>query len=305
MHMTGHQFEIAPIRLRDLLSVTRMTHENMTGVDRQFTRLVSSRSGYLASHLLLPMNLLFAGSGYKAMFGREMIGCAYLNLSKRSGYVFNVSVRRQYRRRNVGRLLMEHLEAIAWNNRRRWMTLQVDDGNVAAQRLYESLNYFAFHPRYFAGRPHDFKGLRASPDLELEKLSPLHGRRLFTRYLEIEHNEGDPWASRIAGDVVPSPSLSGDSYRCLVAKEEIGCILTQRKGDGLRIELALRPDMWGNPIALTAIKSILEAQGVNGSKIEVHLGSNRHHEKAAAFFTDLGLDERFQERILMLKQLKS
>ncbi len=301
--MTEQQIEIASIRFRDLGAVTRMTHENMTGADRQFTRLVSSPLGFWVSNVLLPINLLLAGSGFKAVYRGEMIGCAYLKLSKRCGYVFNVSVRRSYRRQSIGCLLMEHLESETRKNRRQWMALQVDDGNVAAESLYETLGYIAFHPCFYAGMAHDIKRLEANGDVGVERLSSYRGSRLFTRYLEVERVEGDAWASRIIGDLVSVPSPTGEFYRCLVANDEVGCILCERKEDSLKIKLVLRPDQWGNRVAREVIASTLDALGVIRSTIEVYLGSSQHHEAVAWLFADLGLEERVKSRILMLKRI--
>ena len=268
--MTSQQIDIAPIRYRDLLSVTRMTQENMIGFDRQFSRLVSSRSGYLASYILLPLNLLLAGSGYKAIKQSKMIGCAYLNLGSR-----------------------------------RWMALQVDEGNTAAQGLYKALNYTDYHPHLFSGHAHDFKGLATNAEVKLETLSPHRGRRLYIHYLEIERDNGDSWASRIVGDLVPEPSLSGDYYRCMLANDEIGCLLLRRNNHGLKMELVLEPVHWGDPHALQTICSVLDAREISGVKVELHLGSSQHHKNASVILTDLGLEERVQERILMLKNLNS
>lgn len=301
--MTGQQIEIASIRFRDLIAVTRMTHENMTGADRQFTHLVSSRLGFWVSYVFLPINLLLAGSGYKAVHRGEMIGCAYLNLSKRYGYVFNVSVRRPYRRRSVGRLLMEHLETVTRKNSRQWMALQVDDGNVGAQGLYAALGYIAFHPCFYAGAAPDIKRLEENGEVVLERLSPYPGSRLFARYLEVERVEGDAWASRIIGDLIPAPSPNGEYYRCLVTNDEVGCIMCERKAERVKIKLVLRPDQWGNRVAREAIASTLDAHGVMGSTIEVYLGSSQHHESVALLFAELGLEERVKSRILMLKRI--
>ncbi len=301
--MTGQQIEIASIRFRDLVAVIRMTHENMTGADRQFTHLVSSRLGFFVSNLLLPINLLFAGSGYKAVHRGEMIGCAYLKMSKRCGYVFNVSVRRPYRRRNIGRMLMEHLEVLTRKNNRQWMALQVDDGNVGAQGLYAALGYIAFHPCFYAGLVPDIKGLEVNEEVGLERLASYPGSRLFTRYLELERVEGDAWASRIIGDLVSATSPNCEYYRCLATNDEVGCIMCERNEGSLKIKLVLRPDQWGNRVARDAIASALDALGYIGSSIEVYLGSSQHHEAVAPLFAELGLEERVTTRILMLKRI--
>jgi ribosomal protein S18 acetylase RimI-like enzyme len=60
--------------------------------------------------------------------------------------VFNVNVNRPFRRQGVGRLLMDHLEQVTREQRRRWIALQVDETNLPARHLYDKLGYRPYHP---------------------------------------------------------------------------------------------------------------------------------------------------------------
>jgi ribosomal protein S18 acetylase RimI-like enzyme len=300
--MTAVTIDIEPVRLRDLFAVTRLTHENMLGADREFTRLVSSPTGRWISYLALPINLLSSGSGYKAVIQGKMIGCAYLNLGLRSGYVFNVLVQSQYRRQGTGSMLMKHLEDITRENGRYWMALQVDDSNRAARGLYEELGYTAYHPEFFGGvaRALDFREI--SGTLQIDRLSAVSGRNLFGRYLKIERANGDSWASHIVNDLIPIPTVTGEYFSCLVQNEVVGCIQRVRKRDQLRLELVLNPEQWGNWLALGAISTLLSDFINPRTVVEINLGSSEHHQALQPLLESFGLLERISSRFFMLKQ---
>lgn len=275
----------------------------MLGADREYTSLVAKKSGLWNNYLSLGINLLFAETGFKAVSEGEIVGCAYLKLRRRAGYVFNVSVRRSFRRRGIGSLLMEHLEGKTRGKGRRWMTLQVDDSNDRARKLYESLGYRAYHPQYFVHTFGDKSEMDGDGDVSVGRLSRNQGRRLFAHYLDIERAEGDAWASSIAGDLSLNPTMVGDFYRCLVQKEEVGCIQSERKSRSLRIKMVLDPSQWGGEVALEAIASTLDVAGDNQSAIEVQLGSSKHHEMLTRLFSENGFMERDVSRFYMLKRI--
>ncbi|MGH2538722.1 MAG: GNAT family N-acetyltransferase, partial [Candidatus Promineifilaceae bacterium] len=143
------QDEVRPVRAADLLAISRMAFANMTGVDPQFTRLVSRPIRRWLSHLTLPFYFGLAGRGFKVVRAGRIIGCAYLYLRPNSGYVFNVSVNRPYRRQGVARGLMAHLEGLIQARGRGWAALQVDWDNSPARALYAGIGYRAYHPGLF------------------------------------------------------------------------------------------------------------------------------------------------------------
>jgi len=302
--MTGHKIEIAPIRVWDLFTITRLTHENMLGADREYTRLVSRRSWPWSHYLSLGVNLLFAETGFKAISEGALAGCAYINIRRRSGYVFNVSVLRSFRRQGIGSLMMEHLEEVAGRKGCRWMTLQVDDSNNNARKLYESLGYRAYHPQYFVGSARTESKNEGEGDVSVARLSPGQGQKLFSHYLEIERVEGDSWAASIAGELVPDPKMAGSYYRCLVKQEEVGCVLSNRQRRSIKIKMALDPSQWTNAIAMNVIGSVLEAMGEINTPAEFYLGSSKHHEMLAQLLSEHGFMERTRSRFYMIKRIE-
>lgn len=301
--MVRLDFDIAPVRVTDLLSVTKMTYENMVGADRQFTRFIASRSGYWLSFLTLPIQLYIAGSGYKILDQNKIIGCAFINLRKRSGFVFNVSVNRPYRRLGVASALMEYLEMVAHENNRSWMALQVDNGNIPAQNLYKKLGYIAYHPRYFEGIPEPDAEEQPADRVSIEHLSHHEGSKVFYRYLAQEYRTGDAWVSEIISDFGSLTLIGGEYFRCILDNQEIGCASLAARRDDIKIQLTLDPGSWGRPRTLKLISRISETLGRGGKSLNVYLGSSLHHQEAARAFEEAGFRSRMESRLLMLKRL--
>jgi GNAT superfamily N-acetyltransferase len=301
--MSGSDYDIRTIKVTDLLTLTRMTHENMVGADRQFTQLISSRTGYLMSFLAMPIIFLFSGTGYKAVVDQSMVGCAYLSLRKRSGYAFNVGVLLPHRRLGIGYALMEHIESVAKNRNRRWMALQVDNGNQPAQSLYARLGYSPYHPNYYVGEANNLRWSREQDTVQIEYLTQSYGSRLFSKYIEIERSTGDGWASEIVAECVPRSPASGSYWQCLSGKDVVGCLRIDRKSDILKLYLALNPVYWGDDKILELVVMALETAQESPAQVEIHLGSSLHYDRAGPLMKGLGFDTRAQSRILMLKRL--
>jgi ribosomal protein S18 acetylase RimI-like enzyme len=301
--MTNPDFEIMPIRIMDLIALTQMTHENMVGADRHFTRMVSTRAGYWLSYLTMPFIFFFSGKGYKAVVNQSMVGCAYLNLRNRSGYVFNVGVRRNHRRQGIGYALMEHVETVAYQHSRRWMALQVDDGNEPAQNLYANLGYRPYHPNYFAGEAVDLRSQEEIDEVEIEHLTRYRGSRMFAQYLELERSAGDSWASEIIDECMPGAPGDGTYWRCLSGSKEIGCLRASHAADILKVHLVLKPENWDDGNAAKLTQNVHDFIQQSPALIEIHLGCSLHHEEAGSRMKDLGFHSQARPRILMLKRL--
>ena len=295
--------KIRRVALGDLGEVTRMTYKNMTGADRQFTRLLRNPLFRWGGYLYLPLSFLLSGQGYKATYRGRILGCAFLHLREYSGYVFNVNVNRAYRRRGVGSLLMKHLEKVTLAKGRRWMGLQVDNNNMPAERLYLKLGYRAYHPRflYLNGVAPLQKTLTTG--LTVEPLMAYQGRHLYRRYLRTEQRKGDTWASPVLNEYDHNPSGGGEFWRCRLHHDEIGC--AWRPGSSRRptIRLALKPAYWGHITIGGLVKLLAERLSEAAAGMSVYLGSNDHQEAAAPLLEGLGFEVRRQPRILMLKPL--
>lgn len=75
--------------------------------------------------------------------GTERLICGYANLKMLSGEgeIERIAVDSRFRRRGVGRKLMEKMEESAAKEGVKDLTLEVRDSNTAARRLYESFGF--------------------------------------------------------------------------------------------------------------------------------------------------------------------
>src|SRR5205823_14136927 len=73
--------------------------------------------------------------------GGDLAGFAIAEIAEGAGYVVTVDVAPTWRRRGLGRRLMEELEAKARAAAAETIMLHVFTGNLAAVRMYEALGY--------------------------------------------------------------------------------------------------------------------------------------------------------------------
>lgn len=301
--MSAQNTDVVPVRRRDMFAITKMTFANMVGADQHFTRITRNPLGWWYTYLSLPVYLSLTGHGYKAIRGGRVIGCAFLHLRHSSAYVYNVNVNQPFRRQGVARHLMNHLESETMAQGRTWMALQVDNGNRPAQQLYERLGYRPYHPHFLR-----FEGSVSIPDvattgLVIEPLAFFRGRRLFSRYSNIEQQAGDLWATPALDDFDLRPSSGGSYWRCRLNDDEIGCARVTGTNGRLRIDLPCKPAYWGHMTTGDLIELLLDAVRTASTSVDVYLGSGGHHEAAARQLNDLGFETRTVRRILMLKPL--
>lgn len=303
--MDGSLFSIRPVRVWDLPRLTQMAYANMTGVDVEFTRFARRPLARLFGHILLPFYLLTAGQGYKAVADGEIAGCAYVHMQQLSGIAFNVNVNKAYRRQGIGRALMQHIEAQVRRASLRWIALQVDRGNEPAQRLYESLNYQAYHPDFLrSGREVTLLPPRQET-VSLGALGMHEGRSLFRKYADLERREGDAWAATvIKHDFSDRPPPGGQFWRCFHERQEIGCAWQKQEQDKVMVVLLLERTYWNQPMITRGLLRLLQAQrGSHPVTLDVYFGSSSHHDAAAPALMALGFENRRQAQILMLKAL--
>jgi GNAT superfamily N-acetyltransferase len=292
---------VHPVRLLDLPTITRMVYDNMAGADQQFTQLASYPLARWAGYLFFPIYLLLAGRGYKVTRGRHIAGCAYLHLRQLSGFVFNVSVNRPYRRQGIGRQLMAHLETVTQASGRPWRALQVDKDNPPAQNLYQQLGYRPYHPHFRRRRGYSHSAQPVAPGIAIEALN-WNGRRLFDQYTERERHAGDKWASRVVSLDYPTWSpTNGRYWRCLLNGQEIGCAWLGEPESNPVISLTLRPDRWGHATTPGLITLLAAKIHPPANTLDLYLGSSTHHAALAPLLQPFGFAQECQQRILMLK----
>lgn len=306
--MEKQRVQIKPIRFWELGVVTRMTYQNMFGVDQKFTELIGHAFGRWMGYLLLPLYLYFTGKGYKALADGRVAGIAFLNFRQWSGYVFNVNVDAPYRRQGVASQLMAYMEKRVRARRIPWVALQVDKGNDAARRLYRQLGYREYHPHFWR---------RDEPSTILQPIPPRleiapagsDRERLYNYYSWLEQEQGDEWAAKVVGrEYSMNAPAAGAHWRCLQAGREVGYGWVGEAKEAALIILLLQPSLWGTPENVAFAQLLLNewpaiAARSAPAKIELHLGSSAHYQAMAPLLEPLGFAQATQARILMLKRL--
>ena len=304
--MSVPQFTIEPVRPWDLLTLTRMAYANMTGIDREFTRSTRGPIAHALGYVVLPLYLLTSGRGYKATVGGDIVGCAFLHVRRLSGFVFNVNVNEPFRRKGVGRALMEYLEREVRRLGRRWVALHLDDGNAPAQRLYEALGYHNYHHRFLRSRKLTVLQQPQLPGIHVRPLARHEGNRFWKRYADLARREGDAWAARvIREDLEEAPPSGGAFWACYFGSEEAGCAWVGGQRSWPVVTLLLRSAYWNRRMpAVTLLRILLQDREDKLEAIDLHVGSSAHDEAIFPLLHDYGFTPHNRSRILMLKELE-
>ncbi len=287
-----------------MFTLTRMAFANMTGVDREFTRSTSGPLGHALGAVILPLYLLTSGRGYKAVVGGHIVGCAFLNMRRLTGFVYNVNVNGPYRRKGIGRALMEHVEREVRRLGRRWVGLHLDDGNAPAQRLYESLGYHSYHHRFLRSAHPALLPRSSAEGLQVQALARPEGERLWKQYADLARREGDPWAARlIREDFDEGPPPGGTFWSAQQGSDVIGCLWRGGPATWPTVRVLLRHGCWDQPNLLFSLLDALlpAAGGLDG--LDLHFGSSAHHDAICPALSLLAFTPHNRPRILMLKEL--
>lgn len=301
--MNANSIRVRPIAWRDMLAVTRMTFDNMIGVDRYFTRMVRNPFGRWFTFVTLPFYLSLSGRGYKIMVDEQIAACGFLHVRRHSGYIFNVSVSRPYRRQGLGRRLVSHLERVIVENGKEWAALHVDRGNNPAEQLYRQLGYRAYHPHFLRREGQPPIRRAATAGIALQRMGQHPGRTLYRRYQNIERQKGDYWAAAVVGEYDSDSEGPSVFWRCRLYEREIGCAQVAERGKRPLIRLTLDPEYWGHLATGGVAKELVDSLTNQASYVDLLLESSAHHRAAMPVLNGLGFHERFRSRTLMLKAL--
>jgi ribosomal-protein-alanine N-acetyltransferase len=73
--------------------------------------------------------------------GRELVGYGVVMIGVQEAHLLNLSVRREWQRRGLGRQLLEHFLEVALEAGARRMFLEVRPSNAAARALYAARGF--------------------------------------------------------------------------------------------------------------------------------------------------------------------
>ncbi|MEM1485220.1 ribosomal protein S18-alanine N-acetyltransferase [Oscillospiraceae bacterium PP1C4] len=120
------------------MKITAMTMEHLSGVaslERQcFSQPWSER--VLEAELQNPNGVFLT-----AMEDETLAGYVGMHRVLDEGYIANVAVDENYRRRGVATMLLEELLAFARQNKLGFLTLEVREGNIPAIAFYSKMGF--------------------------------------------------------------------------------------------------------------------------------------------------------------------
>lgn len=298
---------ITPIRWWELPAIARMTRYNLGEVDQQLRHLLQHPVWHWWVRLIGPFYLGAGGTGYKALLGRQIAGCAFISFRRQSGYIYNVQVNEAWRRQRIGWQLMAHLEEQALSKGYGWTALYVDRGNEAGRSLYQHMGYRPYFSHYWRRRQADGWPLPPSRDVQVKALRRPEAVELHQYFSQHELFHGDAWAARLVADDYPiSLPAGGLSWRCLHEGTEIGFAWGDYLRDRPVLNLYLHHHWWGNgPILAATLAAVREAAGWQSSYMDLLLGSSGHGNASQTALLELGFQQRTQARLLLLKSLLS
>ena len=125
--------------------------ENLAAVeDACFSRPLSVEQ---LRSLLQSDNTLFLG----IREGESLVGSVWVQTVLDEGYIGNMAVLPDFRRRGFADALLQALDAMAADRGLRFLTLEVRAGNLPARRLYEKHGYLpaGFRPGYYTDPKED------------------------------------------------------------------------------------------------------------------------------------------------------
>ena len=293
------------IRWWELPYIARMTRQNLGEVDQELRRLLRHPLWHWGVRLIGPLYLGLGGRGYKAMLQRQIVGCAFIEFRRQSGYLYNVQVNHDWRRQGVARQLMGHLETAAMHEGYGWTALYVDKANGAARALYEMLGYRPYFSHYWRRRSAADWPAMAGELAQVEPLRRPDAMLLHNYYSQHELFHGDAWAARVvAADFPITLPPGGLHWRCLWAGGEVGFAWGDYVRDRPVLNLYLNHTTWGDAAILAGtLAAIRHAAGWRSSNLDLLLGSSGHGAASLEALTALGFQRRTQSRLLLLKQL--
>ena len=126
--LPGVNFAVTPMRLEDL--------EGVLAIEEESFPIPWSKASFL--YELLENERAFY---YVAKANQKVLGYIGMWMILDEGHITNLAVAAAYRRRGIGRALLQHLVEASKKLRIRYLTLEVRRSNFAAQLLYEELGF--------------------------------------------------------------------------------------------------------------------------------------------------------------------
>ena len=153
-------------RLYELIQVGFPEEEALVGSNPDGFARVVRRVFRWDARLVLGVARAFGRPAYRFLVVEEdgkVVATTLLSFPERSGFVSTVMVDPAYRRRGYARVLLERARAISHAVGRRYISLDVLDGNAPARALYERLGYRPIASGAFFFREGDHPAATGAP----------------------------------------------------------------------------------------------------------------------------------------------
>lgn len=275
--------------------------EAMAAHDVEFRSVQRSRALFvLARWAIVPLYFHLGSVGYGAFQGQRLAGMLNLRGWRGSLHVDGLAVHPDFRRRGVGRALLQLAEREARKLNRRWLSLRVTVANEAAVKLYKSEGYCPAHHRTLVL---ETSALAANLNGQ-SGLRPLAGpgaQVAFLRHVRQDIATGDAWAAEILPRQMASRPASLGKRRWLWREDgrDVGYLSVRAS----RVFLAARPGTWGGDSERALLAGVAKRLPAKSERVELHLASLGHHEATAEALAALNPIEDTIPKMTMLKPL--
>jgi ribosomal protein S18 acetylase RimI-like enzyme len=282
--------------LIEALSERDITYQRTLG-NRPFLRLI-------VRLVLMPLFNHLAFSGYGAFVDDRLAGWLYLCGRQRAQYISLLAVHPEWRRRGIGRTLLNFAEEQARALKRQWLGLTAAVQNTPAVSLYESVGFRCAHWRIYQRQSGAILPIRAE-GVRFRRVMGLAAWRAHQRITTADLEAGDAWGA----DILPRFLFEGPARwlgrRWLALADGKPEAYMSLRGPRTHpcLYLAAPEAWWGADEELAAIKMVLDTLGETPPSIDLRLGSAGHHEAARASLQSVGFVEQPDLHMKMFKSL--
>lgn len=280
-------------------------------------------------YLEIPLYMAVKNEGYGLRLGQQLVGLLYLQHPYLVTHINDVEIDSAYRGRGYSRHLLDFAETRARQLNKKYMTLAVTLTNKRAFNIYKQIGYLEQHDRFYQLTRRWWSEPDAAP-IALAPITTQHYQREASqrrigltqlrkaqadsnllRFFRVETEATIPEVSAVwlAHYLPQLPAGSkGSSFALTLGLSEVssknycGHADLFDYGSWVRWRVFLDPTSW-DKADLKALLELLISQVTNTNLITVAFGSAAMHERAKFATHELGLQERYSDRTLMIKVL--
>lgn len=276
----------------------------------------------------IPLYMAVQNEGYSLRDGSQILGLLYLQHPYLITHINDIEINKPYRGRGYSGLLLNFAEERARQLHKKFMTLAVTLTNKRAFDIYVRQGYVEQHDRYyqlsrkwwsesnqpnFVATPITTQSYLANVNIHrigLRQLGRNEANRSMLQFFKLETEATNPIMSAVwlqhYQPILP-PLTKGRSYAITLgsnnnAVDVAGHADLFDNDDWVRWRVFLDPAKWDDA-NLKALLEVLINEARTNDAMTLAFGSSVMHERVKNLAYSLGLQERFNERTLMIKVL--